>query len=169
MFDEFRKHFEEVFKKIVPRGSSDVQLIDLDMKHSSAADSVTGNKGIRLQPVFEGAKPQSATTNKDGVMMNLSPGQRTIVSICILVALQRCNPSPFYCFDEIDADLDSTTTKAISQLLESISKTSQVFLTTFRPESLIGQASIFRVEMLGSQSIASTVTLADAKDLLSRQ
>lgn len=169
MFEQFRDHFEEVFKMIVPRGSADVELIDLVAQQSSNVDSLTGNKGIKLTPTFEEAKSQSATTNKDGVMMNLSPGQRTIVSICILVALQRCNPSPFYCFDEIDADLDSTTTKSISKLIESISKSSQVFITTFRQESLIPQSTIFRVEMIGSQSLTTVITLNDAKELLSRK
>lgn len=170
MFEQFRDHFTSVFKNIVPRGDADMELVDLANKQSSSNDSVVGNKGIKLITHFDGMKHQSATTNKDGMMMNLSPGQRTILSICILVALQRCNPSPFYCFDEIDADLDSTTTKAIAKLIESISESSQVFMTTFRPESLaIKRSHIYRVEMVAGHSIATTTTPADARELLSRQ
>jgi len=40
------------------------------------------------------------------VMSQLSGGQKTVVAVSLLFAIQRCDPAPFYIFDEIDAALD---------------------------------------------------------------
>lgn len=32
----------------------------------------------------------------------------TVVALCLIFAIQRCDPAPFYIFDEIDAALDAT-------------------------------------------------------------
>lgn len=36
----------------------------------------------------------------------LSGGQKTVVALALIFAIQRCDPAPFYIFDEIDAALD---------------------------------------------------------------
>lgn len=172
MFDEFKKHFEDAFSKLAPKGHVEVDLINLEQIQSSLAaqDSGTDNRGIRISASFDGAKGQSMVSNPEAAMLSLSPGQRTVISICILMALQQSNPSPFYCFDEIDADLDANTTKMVSKLIQEVAEKSQVFMTTFRPESLaIKNAAIFQVEMERGESVPRAVSAAVAKDLLARQ
>lgn len=39
-------------------------------------------------------------------MRQLSGGQKTLVALALIFAIQRCDPAPFYLFDEIDAALD---------------------------------------------------------------
>ena len=39
-------------------------------------------------------------------MKQLSGGQKTVVALALIFAIQRCDPAPFYLFDEIDAALD---------------------------------------------------------------
>lgn len=39
-------------------------------------------------------------------MSQLSGGQKTVVAIALIFAIQRLEPAPFYLFDEIDAALD---------------------------------------------------------------
>ena len=67
-------------------------------------------------------------------MENLSPGQKTIVAICIMLTFQAINPCPFYFLDEIEADLDSNYVEKVSEFIEKMSRKSQVFLTTFKPQ-----------------------------------
>jgi RecF/RecN/SMC N terminal domain len=38
-------------------------------------------------------------------MKQLSGGQKTLVALALIFAIQRCDPAPFYLFDEIDAAL----------------------------------------------------------------
>lgn len=49
-------------------------------------------------------------------MESLSPGQKTIIAICTILALQKLYPSSFYCLDEISADLDQEKVEKISEL-----------------------------------------------------
>ncbi len=39
-------------------------------------------------------------------MKQLSGGQKTLAALALIFAIQRCDPAPFYLFDEIDAALD---------------------------------------------------------------
>ena len=41
-----------------------------------------------------------------GRSRQLSGGQKTLVALALIFAIQRCDPAPFYLFDEIDAALD---------------------------------------------------------------
>ena len=43
-------------------------------------------------------------------MKQLSGGQKTVVALALIFAIQRCDPAPFYLFDEIDAALDPQVT-----------------------------------------------------------
>ena len=42
-------------------------------------------------------------------MKQLSGGQKTVVAVALIFAIQRCDPMPFYLFDEIDAALRDDT------------------------------------------------------------
>ena len=179
-FHTFKLNFEKVFKKLVPKGKAELEYVDLPKikptqpdngrRGESAAEDNGGteNKGIRIVPAFEGMS-HSATSSSSGALLNLSPGQRTILSICIIIALQRCTPSPFYCFDEVDADLDTASVKGITKLMQDISEESQIFVTTFRPESLhIKNSIIFKVEMNRNESEALKIDGKNAEEFLSR-
>ena len=39
-------------------------------------------------------------------MQQLSGGQKSLVALALVFAIQRCDPAPFYLFDEVDAALD---------------------------------------------------------------
>ena len=47
-------------------------------------------------------------------MKQLSGGQKTLVALALIFAIQRCDPAPFYLFDEIDAALDPQYRQATS-------------------------------------------------------
>ena len=47
-------------------------------------------------------------------MQQLSGGQKSLVALTLIFAIQKCDPAPFYLFDEIDQALDSDHRKAVA-------------------------------------------------------
>lgn len=47
-------------------------------------------------------------------IQQLSGGQKSIVALTLIFAIQRCDPAPFYLFDEIDANLDADRRTAVA-------------------------------------------------------
>jgi chromosome segregation protein len=60
----------------------------------------------------------------------LSGGERSLVALAFLFALQRFKPSPFYLMDEIDAALDKENSLKIAKWLKEASKESQFVIIT---------------------------------------
>jgi structural maintenance of chromosome 3 (chondroitin sulfate proteoglycan 6) len=51
-------------------------------------------------------------------MSQLSGGQKALVALALIFAIQRCDPAPFYLFDEIDQALDSSYRAALASLIQ---------------------------------------------------
>jgi len=89
---------------------------------------------------FTGVSPRvSFSGSKETVpMKQLSGGQKALVALTIIFAIQRCDPAPFYLFDEIDQALDSNHRTAVANLIQrqakSKTRSAQFITTTFRPE-----------------------------------
>jgi structural maintenance of chromosome 3 (chondroitin sulfate proteoglycan 6) len=96
MYAVFEKEFDRIFKRVTGRGTTDVRL-------KKIADKSRGflkyKHSISIMVSFDG---QDATRK----WKDFSGGQRTVLAICLLMALQKCEPAPFYVLDEIDAALD---------------------------------------------------------------
>lgn len=47
-------------------------------------------------------------------IQQLSGGQKSLVALALVFAIQKCDPAPFYLFDEIDANLDAQYRTAVA-------------------------------------------------------
>merc|ERR1719510_1750867 len=95
--------------------------------------------GVKIEVSFTG-QPNSYL-----VMNQLSGGQKTVVALSLIFAIQRLEPAPFYLLDEVDAALDASYRSALANLVSKTAKSSQVILTTFRPEVLEKADRCYRV------------------------
>ena len=50
-------------------------------------------------------------------LQQLSGGQKSLVALGLIFAIQKCDPAPFYLFDEIDQALDSHHRHAVAGVL----------------------------------------------------
>lgn len=68
----------------------------------------------------------------------MSGGQKALVALALIFAIQRCDPAPFYLFDEVDQALDTNYRAGVARLIqrqtESKEFPAQFITTTFRPE-----------------------------------
>lgn len=82
-----------------------------------------------------------------------------------MFAIQRCDPAPFYLFDEIDANLDAQYRTAVAQMLQTVSQESengQFICTTFRPEMLLVAQKCYGVTYEKKSSQVLCVPMEDA-------
>ncbi len=84
-----------------------------------------------------------------GLVM-LSGGERALTSIALLFAISQVNPPPFIILDETDAALDEANSKKYGDMIESLSKYSQLILITHNRETMSRAGVIYGVTMAGS-------------------
>ena len=131
--------FANVFAELVPGGTGKLimtQHVNLPLGTDAAA-RVANYAGVAIKVQFPGGGVATS-------MAQLSGGQKTMVALCLIFAIQRCDPAPFYIFDEIDAALDATHRSALAAMIEqqaaivndhgTARTPTQFVTTTFRPE-----------------------------------
>src|SRR3989338_5940570 len=66
----------------------------------------------------------------------LSGGERSLTSIALLFAMSQVNPPPFLVLDETDAALDEANSRKYGDMLEKLSKHSQLVVVTHNRETM---------------------------------
>ncbi|KAA8495602.1 Chromosome segregation protein sudA [Porphyridium purpureum] len=153
------KNFSEIFATMIPNGKAALVMLRGDeAAASNTATPAVARKRARGQSAAEagaedGVEEDALTAtsgplNYTGVAMKvsfhgsetfllqqLSGGQKSLVAMTLIFAIQRLDPAPFYLFDEIDANLDSTYRAAVAELIKAQAASGTQFVTTtFRPE-----------------------------------
>lgn len=112
------KNFSEVFGKIVPGGKGDLIMKTSNKASADQDDDGEGEPasrgGIRKY-VGVAVNVRFAAGGEVHVMQSLSGGQKTVVALAIIFAIQKCDPAPFYLFDEVDANLDPMYRLAVAK------------------------------------------------------
>jgi len=115
-FRQVAKHFGEIFAELVPGGWGRLimQKYADSLVAGSAASATAASQatqatqtapveqyvGVAIEVCFDSKKGESH------MLQQLSGGQKTLVALALIFAIQRCDPAPFYLFDEILANLD---------------------------------------------------------------
>ena len=76
----------------------------------------------------------------------------------LFFAIQKCDPAPFYLFDEIDANLDAQYRTAVAAMIHSLSASAQFITTTFRSE-MLAQADKFYGVFFDKQKVSTIQTI----------
>uniref|UniRef100_A0A8C2YVZ0 Structural maintenance of chromosomes protein n=1 Tax=Cyclopterus lumpus TaxID=8103 RepID=A0A8C2YVZ0_CYCLU len=114
---------------------------------------------------FTGVGIRVSFTGKQGEMremQQLSGGQKSLVALALIFAIQKCDPAPFYLFDEIDQALDASTGDMIVELAGH----AQFITTTFRPELLESADKFYGVKFRNKVSHIDVITAEQAKDFV---
>jgi len=93
----------------------------------------------------------------------LSGGERSLTSIALLFAISQVNPPPFLVLDETDAALDEANSRKYGNMLESLSKNTQLIVVTHNRETMSRAQVLYGVTMDSSgASKLLSIHLTDA-------
>ena len=92
-----------------------------------------------------------------GLVM-LSGGERALTSIALLFAMSQVNPPPFLVLDETDAALDEANSKRYGDMIETLSKYSQLILITHNRETM-GRTGILYGVTMGADGISKLLSV----------
>ncbi len=107
----------------------------------------------------EGIEVDVSLPNKKikGLQM-LSGGERSLTSIALLFAMSQVTPPPFIILDETDAALDEANSKKYGDMVENLSKSSQLILITHNRETM-SRASILYGVTMGADGISKLLSV----------
>ncbi|KAF9932721.1 Structural maintenance of chromosomes protein 3 [Mortierella alpina] len=171
-FKQVARNFAQVFSKLAPAGlgrlimqrkvdqTPDMDEDDDDEHEASAIDNYTG---IAIQVSFNSKVDEGLR------MQQLSGGQKSLVALTLIFAIQQCDPAPFYLFDEIDANLDAAHRTAVAAMIHSLSEQAQFITTTFRPEMLADADKFYGVTFQNKVSVVNAITKEEALDFVEQE
>ena len=96
----------------------------------------------------------------------LSGGQKSLVALTMIFAIQKCDPAPFYLFDEIDAALDPAHRRSVAKMIHELSADAQFITITFKPELLEFANKFYGVKYKSRVSHIECVSKEDALDFV---
>uniref|UniRef100_A0A0E0JV70 SMC hinge domain-containing protein n=2 Tax=Oryza punctata TaxID=4537 RepID=A0A0E0JV70_ORYPU len=137
-FKGVARHFREVFSELVQGGHGHLAMVK--KKDGDTGDDDNDKDGPRepdpedrMEKYIGVSFPGKGETQS---LKQLSGGQKTVVALTLIFAIQRCDPAPFYLFDEIDAALDTQYRTAVGNIIRRLADVAdtQFIATTFRPE-----------------------------------
>jgi chromosome segregation protein len=150
-YHEINREFSRIFQKLSPGGSAKMILDRPDKPFEG---------GISIEARPRGKKISSLEI--------LSGGEKTLVALSFIFAVQEFYPAPFYVLDEIDAALDGPNVHRTSVVIQEFSKQAQFMVISHREENIVNADRIYGVSMQqsGITDIFSVDLEEEAKRIL---
>ncbi|KAH7366643.1 RecF/RecN/SMC N terminal domain-containing protein [Pyrenochaeta sp. MPI-SDFR-AT-0127] len=183
-FRQVAQAFKEVFQQLVPIGQGRLIInrkSDKDVR-GNASDEDESDEETQAK---KGSKVAEYTGVSIAVSFNskhdeqqkigqLSGGQKSLCALALIFAIQKCDPAPFYLFDEIDANLDAQYRTAVAEMLKKLSGQGgkkgdgggQFICTTFRPEMVLVADRCYGVSYSNKTSSIDVVEREAALDFV---
>jgi chromosome segregation protein len=157
--------FESFFTLMFGGGKASIKVVSEEIATSDSDDEQIAESSISM-PESEDTKPRSGIEidvklprkNIKGLEM-LSGGERALTSIALLFAISQVNPPPFIILDETDAALDEANSKKYGDMIENLSKLSQLILITHNRETMSRAGALYGVTM-GQDGVSRLLSVA---------
>lgn len=140
---KINKEFQEFFALMFGGGTGSLAIV----AQASRRRKNLGNDVELDEEINEDTEENEAT--EEGIEINvslphkkvkelqaLSGGERSLTSIALLFAMSQVNPPPFLVLDETDAALDEANSRKYGDMLERLSKHSQLVVVTHNRETM---------------------------------
>lgn len=105
-FNHLKDSFSDIFERLFGGGNGELILENDDIE-----------QGLKIKAQPPGKEPH--------IIQALSGGEKTLTAIAFVFSILEYEESPFYLMDEIDAALDKTNSKKLSELLKDYAEGNQ--------------------------------------------
>ncbi len=151
---KINKEFQHFFELMFGGGKAHLELISLERskepEEGEYEETEDGEEGISISVSLPRKKIR-------GLEM-LSGGERSLTSIALLFAMSQVNPPPFLILDETDAALDEANSKKYGDMLENLSKKTQLILITHNRETMSRAGVLYGVTM-GNDGVSKLLSV----------
>lgn len=139
--EDINKRFEEFFRLMFNGGSAYLSTVVQASRKNRATDEDENEEDILLndneKELDQGIEINVTLPQKKVKDLHmLSGGERSLTSIALVFAVTQVNPPPFLVLDETDAALDEANSKRYSDMIEMLSKYSQLITVTHNRETM---------------------------------
>jgi len=163
--EKINKEFDTFFKLMFGGGSASLILIkEKKLRRANTSllgeeiesDSDDEEEDIEVE---EGIDISVSLPHKrvKGLHM-LSGGERALTSIALIFAMSQVNPPPFLILDETDAALDEANSRRYGDMIENLSKKSQLILITHNRETM-SRAGILYGITVGQDGVSKLLSV----------
>lgn len=148
IFQSIRDNFVEIFEQLSEGGEAEMLLENEESP-------------------FEGGLIIKARPSKKRFLRleALSGGEKSLVSMAFIFAIQEFEPSPFYLLDEVDQNLDAINAERIALMIRANSTRAQFIQISLRKVSLKEADHIIGVTM-GDRAISKVVMRVDLDEIV---
>lgn len=129
-YHEINREFSRIFQQLSPGGSAKMILDRPDKPFEG---------GVSIEARPRGKKISSLEI--------LSGGEKTLVALAFIFAVQEFYPAPFYVLDEIDAALDGPNVHRVSTVIKEFASQAQFMVISHREENIVNADRIYGVSM----------------------
>ncbi|MES2059404.1 MAG: AAA family ATPase [Patescibacteria group bacterium] len=165
---KINESFGSYFALMFGGGRASLNVSKEIKKKSSALEAMEDGEGLPSEALAEeGIDIEVSLPHKKikGLMM-LSGGERALTSIALLFAISQVNPPPFVILDETDAALDEANSRKYGDMIENLSKHSQLIVITHNRETMSRAGVLYGITM-GKDAVSKllSISFADAVEV----
>ncbi len=156
--------FDRFFKLMFGGGSAELEFVQVKKRRKKKNEEDGQVELLELEDEEENEKEYGIDIKvklprkKVSDLEMLSGGERSLTSIALLFALSQVNPPPFLILDETDAALDEANSQKYGDMIEALSKFSQLIVVTHNRETMSRAQTLFGVT-LGRDDASTMLSL----------
>lgn len=159
---KINKEFQEFFSLMFGGGTGSLAVVVENKKKRNIPEELEGEVEMEADEeiIFEqGIEINVSLPHKKVKELHaLSGGERSLTSIALLFAMSQVNPPPFLVLDETDAALDESNSRKYGDMLEKLSKHSQLIVVTHNRETM-SRAGVLYGVTIGSNGASKLLSV----------
>lgn len=156
---KINKEFDEFFRIMFGGGFAGLRVVKKQSRKKITQEEADEDISDEEKIQEEGVEIEVSLPHKKVKELTmLSGGERSLTSIALLFAMSQVNPPPFLVLDETDAALDEANSRRYGDMIEKLSKYSQLIVVTHNRETMSRAKTLYGVTV-GSDGASKLLSI----------